>query len=238
VTFAADDRAAALVFSDVLDDALRIEGEDGRHLQRVRRLRAGERVTVADGAGRWRPYAIESVDPDRLDLRACGAAQADPRLTPRLTVAFALTKGDHPELVVQKVTELGVDRVVPMLTSRSVVRRRGPTGVDRLRRIAREAAAQSRRARIPTIDDVTSFATVAAGAGVLVADRDGHPPESVPEPPNGEWIVLVGPEGGFDDSERLALAELPRLAVGPHVLRAETAAIAAAAVLTTRRRPA
>jgi 16S rRNA (uracil1498-N3)-methyltransferase len=159
-------------------------------------------------------------------------------LTPRLTVAFSLTKGDHPEIVVQKVTELGADRVVPMLTSRSVARRHGPTGIDRLRRVAREAAAQARRARIPTIDDVTSLAAVAAGLGVLVADREGDAPESLPVPPGGEWIVLVGPEGGFDEAERLALAELPRLAVGPHVLRAETAAIAAAAVLTPRRRPA
>jgi 16S rRNA (uracil1498-N3)-methyltransferase len=238
VAFAADDLAAALVFSDDLDDAVRIEGEDGRHLQRVRRLRAGERVTVADGSGRWRPYGIESVDRGRLELLACGAVQSEPQLTPRLTVAFSLTKGDHPELVVQKVTELGVDRVVPMLTSRSIARRGGPTGVERLRRVAREAAAQSRRARIPTIDDVTPLAAVAAGAGVLVADRDGQPPESVPDPPDGEWIVLVGPEGGFDDAERLALADVPRLAVGPHVLRAETAAIAAAAVLTPRRRSA
>ena len=132
-----------------------VGGEDGHHLARVLRLRAGETVTAADGSGVWRPYRVAEVAAAGVQLEAAGDIQQEPAPSPRLAVAFALTKGDKPELVVQKLTELGVDRIVPVLAERSVSRPdpdRAAAAAERWRRIAREAARQCRRATLPAIE--------------------------------------------------------------------------------------
>jgi 16S rRNA (uracil1498-N3)-methyltransferase len=233
-------RATAHVYLDRLDDTAVVEGGDAHHLRRVRRVRAGEVLTAADGYGRWRTYDVVAATGERLDLVATTGLVHEPRLAPQLTVAFALTKGDRPEVVVQKLTELGVDRVLLVRAARSVVRwndDRAAAALDRLRRIAREAGAQSRRARLPVVDGVIDVADLAGRAGLVLADPRGRPAAEVPWPPGGDWVVAVGPEGGFDDAELARLGAAPRLAVGPHVLRAETAAVAAAAALAGCRRP-
>jgi 16S rRNA (uracil1498-N3)-methyltransferase len=226
--------AAAHVFVESLDDELAVVGEDGHHLQRVRRLRDHERVTASDGRGSWRTYEIVSAGRGRLGLAADGPVTREPQLHPRLTIAFAPAKGAASELVVQKATELGADCLMPVLTRRSVVRN-GPSLV-RLRRIAREAAAQCRRAWIPEVCDAASLDDLVGHPGLVVADRDGSPADALSEPNGGEWVVVIGPEGGFDPAERAAFAGLPVLAVGPHILRAETAAVAVTAAIAGRRR--
>src|SRR5688500_562389 len=109
--------ARAHAFVDDLD-VPRLDGDDQRHLQRVLRLRPGSEVTAGDGAGRWRPCLLT----DGPGLDVVGDVVADPDPGPALTVGFALVKGEKPELVVQKLTELGVDRIVPFDAERSVVR--------------------------------------------------------------------------------------------------------------------
>jgi 16S rRNA (uracil1498-N3)-methyltransferase len=163
----------------------------------------------------------------------------EPRLEPRLRVAFAISKAAKPDLVVQKLTELGVDRITPLATLRSVPRWGGgaSAAVTRLRRVAREAAAQCRRARLPIVDEPQPLASLARGSGVVLADPGGDEIGRLPQPPAGEWVLVVGPEGGFDPGEVSLLCAPHRLRLAPHVLRAETAAIAGAAVLTTRRKP-
>jgi 16S rRNA (uracil1498-N3)-methyltransferase len=233
---AAEYPAAAHVFvSDVEANELTIAGGDGHHLARVRRLHAGEFVTAADGRGRWRPYVVAGSGAGRLRLDAAGDATAEPVLVPRVAVAFALTKGDKPESVVRAVTELGVDRILPVRSVRSATRRDSRRLVQRLRRVAREASAQCRRASLPEVGDVTPLLDVATAPGLVLADRGGGAPDHVPLPPDGEWVVLIGPEGGFDPRERAALGVPPRLAIGPNVLRAETAATAVVAALAPRR---
>jgi 16S rRNA (uracil1498-N3)-methyltransferase len=243
--FAALYPATAHTFVPALDDDVTLADEAGHHLSRVRRVRAGETLTVSDGNGRWRPYAVEGVRPGAVDLHAQGAPVLEPQLEPRLVVAFGLTKGTKPDLAVQKLTELGVDGVTLLSTRRSVPRwsgSRADAAVARLRRIAREAAAQCRRARVPEIEGVLPLAELRGHTGLVVADPTGEEVARVPAPPGGEWVLVVGPEGGLDPDEAAALAspaehrEGPaRLRLGPHVLRAETAAIAGAAVLATRR---
>jgi 16S rRNA (uracil1498-N3)-methyltransferase len=233
-------RATAHTYLDRLDDDCSIEGVDAHHLSRVRRLRVGETVTAADGYGRWRVYDVAHVAGAHVVLRAVSDLAHEPRLTPALTVACALTKGDRPELVVQKLTELGVDAVLLLRATRSVVRwddDRAATALDRLRRVAREAGAQARRARLPTVDGVVAALDLAGRPGLVLADPGGAPAGAL-DATEGGWVVAVGPEGGFDDAELAAFAAAPRLAVGPHVLRAETAAIASAAALAGRRHPA
>lgn len=211
--------AAAHAF--VVDvDAPELAPDDRRHLERSLRLRVGETVTVSDGAGRWRPcrFAAGGLEP-------CGEIIVEPRPTPSVAVAIALTKGERLDWAVQKLTELGVDRVVPFTAERSVVRwdtGRAGHHVGRLRRIARQAAMQSRRAWLPEVDDLRPFAEAAAIPDAVLAEPGGERP-SLDRP-----VVLVGPEGGWSADEA---ATLPRVGLGPTVLRVETAAVAAGALL-------
>lgn len=208
-----------------LDDPV-LDDDDRHHLARVLRLRTGEVVTVADGRGRWRRCLLGPggrLDPD-------GDVAHEPQPDPPLTVAFALTKGERPELAVQKLTELGVDRIVPFLASRSVAVWEGERALrhlTRLRRVAREAAVQSRRARLPEVSDLLPLVSLLEEPGAVLADPSGQPP-SLAGP-----TVVVGPEGGFTAEERSLARGTVRL--GPNVLRAETAAMVAGALLVALR---
>jgi 16S rRNA (uracil1498-N3)-methyltransferase len=109
-------RAVAHVFVEDLDQ-LELNEEDDHHLRRVLRITPGERVTASDGRGRWRSCRL---GPSGLEYE--GISGSDDPPAPRVTVAFALTKGDKPEWVVQKLTEAGVDSIQPFVAARSVVR--------------------------------------------------------------------------------------------------------------------
>lgn len=197
-----------------------LDDGDRHHLARVLRTRPGDPLTVSDGAGRWRSCRFgETLEPTGPVVTVAAAA-------PVITVAFALVKGERPEWVTQKLTELGVDVVVPFTAERSVVRwdpARAATALGRLRRVAREAAMQSRRCRLPDVRPPVDFSAAASLPGAALADRAGQPP-TLDHP-----TVLIGPEGGWSPEERAA--DLPVIALGPHGLRADTAAVTAAAVL-------
>lgn len=202
--------------------------DDRRHLERVLRVRDGEEVTVSDGRG----AVVRCVFRRAGDLEIAGDVEVVPAPAPPITVAFAVPKGERAEWAVQKLTEVGVDAIVLLHSARSVVRwdddARATRRVERLRRVAREAAMQSRRARLPSVDGPVAFAEAAGTlVGACLADvpGDGHVgPPSLRTP-----AVLVGPEGGWDDGERAV--GLLRVALAPHVLRAETAAVAAGVLL-------
>jgi 16S rRNA (uracil1498-N3)-methyltransferase len=210
----------------LVEDVRRPElGDDDRHhLERVLRVRVGDRITVGDGVGRWRQCRLGS------ELEPVGAVREVVRAEPELTVGFALIKGGRPELVVQKLTELGIDRIVPFIAARSVVRwdtDKAMRNAERLRRVAREAVMQCRRAWMPQVESIQTFSALAARPGVALADRGGKP-LGLDTP-----TVMIGPEGGWDPEE--AATDVPRVALSDAVLRAETAAIAAAALLAARR---
>ena len=215
--------AAAHAFvADLVAPAL--DDEDTHHLERVLRLRPGQAVTVSDGDGRWRSCVWRAGG----ELEATGPVVARPRPDPVITVAFALTKGERPEWVVQKLTEVGVDRIRPFRAERSVVRwdeAKAAAQVARLRRVARQAAMQSRRVHLAEVADVTDFPAVAAGA----ASRAGLAAPGGGPPGLDRPTLLVGPEGGWSDGE-LACG-LPLVGLGSTVLRAETAAVSAGVLL-------
>jgi len=203
-----------------------LDGGDHHHLMRVLRLAPESDVTAGDGAGRWRPCRLA----DGPVLEIAGPSVGEPRPEPPITVAFALVKGERPELAVQKLTELGVDRIAPFVAGRSVVRwdpSRADRQVERWRAVARQAAMQCRRTWLPEVAAVTTFDSVAALPGAVLADAAGAPP-ALDRP-----VVLVGPEGGWTPGERAS--GLPTVRLGAHVLRAETAAITAGAVLAALR---
>jgi 16S rRNA (uracil1498-N3)-methyltransferase len=229
--------ASAQVFVD--DPAApAMADDDAHHLGRVLRLRAGEEVIASDGRGRWARTtwqeggALELVR-DAPGVGGDGTIQSEGRPAPALTVAFAPVKGERPEWVVQKLTELGIDRIVPLRSERSVVRwsgARGKTTVEKLRRVAREAAAQCRRVWLPEISDTVGFAELARLGGdgeVVLAQLSGDRPSL------RQHVVAVGPEGGWSGGE--LAAGLPTVGFGLSVLRAETAAVTAGALLASLR---
>lgn len=201
-------------------DAPELDPADRHHLERALRLRVGDEITVADGAGRWRHCRFGPV------LEPTDGVVADPDPHPAITVAFAPVKGARPEWVVQKLTEIGVDRIIPFLGDRSVVQwdeAKVTRQHERLETIVREAAMQSRRSRLPVVEALTTFDALAPRDGAVIAAPDGHPPTIAGS------LVLVGPEGGWSDRERAF--GLSAICLATNVLRAETAAIAAATTL-------
>jgi 16S rRNA (uracil1498-N3)-methyltransferase len=211
------------VFVDDLDRP-ELADQDRHHLERVLRLRPGDPLTVSDGRGRWRAVRLGAA------LEPAGEVIEVPAPEPALTVAFAPVKGERPEWVVQKLTELGIDEIRPFLAARSVVRwegERAESQATRLRRVAREAAGQCRRSRLPVVHPVVLFTEIVSLDGAALAVPGGAPP-SLARP-----TIAVGPEGGWDDAERAA--GLPDVALGRHVLRAETAAVTAGGLLAALR---
>ncbi len=217
------DEPGPFVFVDDLDGPT-LGDDDRHHLVRVLRTRPGAPLVLGDGAGAWRTGVLGPTD-----VEPTGPIRRWAPPQPALTIGFALVKGDKPELIVQKLTELGVDRIVPFRAERSVARwddAKAAKAVARLRTVARAAAMQSHRPVLPTVEDVADLAALASRPGAGLADRTGAPP-SLDRP-----VLLVGPEGGWTDAER---ASAPSVALGEHVLRAETAAVTAGSLLTALR---
>lgn len=225
-----------------------LDGPEGRHAAAVRRLGSGEALIVTDGAGAAAACVVESVmGKDSLVLRI-SRRWHEPEPRPRIVLAQALVKGDRGELAVELATETGVDSVVPWRAERSVARwddgPRGAKALARWRSTVREAAKQSRRARIPIVTEPVSTADLAAlvRKAPLAVVLDAAAPSGLTDlhlPADGDLVLVVGPEGGISNSELTTLkdagAQVARL--GPTVLRASTAAaaaIAALGVLTTR----
>lgn len=191
------------------------DDRDRHHFEKALRIRDGDPVTASDGAGRWCRCTWRS---GVLGLESAPFEIAAP--DPPLGVGFALTKGAKPDLVVQKLTEIGMASIVPLVSERVVLRwddAKAERNLERLRRVAREAAMQSRRVWLPTVEPLTMVEAV--GEPAAMADRAGVCVD------RSHTMVLVGPEGGFTDAER---AGRPLVRLGDHVLRAETAAIVAA----------
>jgi 16S rRNA (uracil1498-N3)-methyltransferase len=205
--------------------------DDAHHLATVLRLSSDEPVVASDGAGAWRWCALSRVSARAPSLVPLTDVQVDPRPLPPVTVAFFPVKGDRPEWAVQKLTELGVDRIVLLHGERSVVRWSGDRAVralERLRRVAREAAAQCRRTWLPELDGPMSLGALAGSvSSVAMCEPEGLPP-TIEHP-----VLAVGPEGGWGDGER-GLG-LPTVGLGPLMLRAETAAVTAGVLLCALR---
>lgn len=197
--------------------------DDLHHLRRVLRIHAGDSLTASDGEGRWRPCLFTG----EIELHLDGEiVDVKPARRPT-SVGFSLVKGQKPELVVQKLTELGVDTIVALSAERSVVRW-DDAKIDKQRarwhRIIREAAMQSHRVRLPMLEALVPAVEWIARPEVAVAHFGG---ESVTPDVRA---IAIGPEGGWSPAE-LAAAESRTVNLGSTVLRSETAAIAAGTLL-------
>jgi len=226
----------------IRDNAAELRGEDARHLARVLRAEPGQQYEIADGHGVYLAE-ISAVEKERVIFRVVEALETSPPPV-RLTLFAALVKFDRFEWLVEKATELGVASIVPVNAARSekglleAARKRA----ERWRRIAHESAQQARRLSAPEIGEPRSLAAgmVAAGLRYFLDEKPGAPPLAAVIPPASERrpsdsvALLTGPEGGWTDAERAAAIASGWTAVslGPLILRAETAAIAAAGILT------
>ncbi len=236
----------------MLDDARAggqylLGGTEGRHAGVVQRRAPGERVDVVDCAGVRLVGRVGAVGPEGVRIDVDDVVH-EPEPTPRLVLVQALAKGDRDEMAIEAATEVGVDVVVPWQAERSVVIWRGERAQkSRARWIGtvRTATKQSRRARIPVVeqslDDKGLVARVAAvvdagGVAVVLHEAATAPLRDVALPVRGDVLVVVGPEGGISDRETEALtaagAVVSRL--GPHVLRTSTAGPVALALLADR----
>ncbi|WP_103340847.1 16S rRNA (uracil(1498)-N(3))-methyltransferase [Amycolatopsis sp. CA-126428] len=227
-----------------------LDGEEARHAATVRRLRAGERLVLSDGAGAMARCVVEGVQAGREPLLTLAVEEhwTEPPPALRVLVAQALAKGDRGELAVELATEAGADAIVPWRAARSVAKwedgGRGEKALARWRATARAAAKQARRAHVPEVTEpVTTgeLAELVATMSLAIVLESDVPERltDLPLPDTGDVLLVVGPEGGVTDEELTALRDAGARAVrlGMTVLRTSTAAavaLGALGALTTR----
>ncbi len=222
---------------DVADGTVVLRGAEAHHAGRVLRVRLGERITVADGSGRIVEASVTSIDGEVTAAILSERFVDHPR--PSLTLLQAVTKSDKLELVVEKATEVGVERIAPYVADRTIVRwdeRKLAKAHDRLQAIALAAAKQSRSPRVPVVDPVRQGADVQTPAVVLHEGATTRLRDALPDVAPERLSVVVGPEGGLSDDEVAALEGQGAVTVslGPRILRTETAGPVAAALIAFR----
>jgi 16S rRNA (uracil1498-N3)-methyltransferase len=216
--------------------AATLVGDEARHLVRVLRAKPGDEVVVFAGTGCEWPARVAGITRDTVDLEL-GPARVDPPVAAPLTLAVALPKGDRQKWLVEKLTELGITRLVPLATARGVAEATDAAR-DRLRRAVIEACKQCGRNTLLEITAPVTPRQLVAGLApptrlVLAAPAGPPLPTATADPVVG----LVGPEGGFTPEELAVFAAAGAVParLAPHVLRVETAAVALAAALQAGR---
>jgi 16S rRNA (uracil1498-N3)-methyltransferase len=219
-----------------------ISGDDARHLTRVLRVEAGQRYEISDNSNVYLAE-VETARKEHVAFRTLEKLAA-PKPTVRLILCAALIKFDHFEWMIEKATELGVSEIVPVESIRSErgLERAAHKRIERWRRIALEASQQSRRAFLPEVSEPASLGDVVAREATYKFAFDENPntrPLNAAFPavrdPQDTVAILIGPEGGWTDDERAQFTTAGWLPVslGPLILRAETAALAALAIVNS-----
>ena len=239
----------AMFLADLADagvgDAFVLAGDEGRHAAVVRRIRVGESITVSDGAGRGIRGTVTEVEKSAVTLEVTQTMTAE---TPavRYVAAQALAKGDRGEMAVEMLTEVGIDRIIPYMAARSVVRwtlDREERQLGRWRSTAREATKQSRRLRVPIVAAPMSMKELALLAGQVDAafilhEGAADPLSRFELPAEGEVLFIIGPEGGLtgEEIEAFEAAGAKQALVSDAVLRTSTAGVVALAQLQALQR--
>lgn len=222
-----------------IDGRVTLDEDETRHLRDVLRLKTGDNVNVIDGQGGEFRCVISSVGKRETVLAIIESVDPPAKESPlELTLAVSILKGEKFDLLTQKAVELGVNMLVPLETARSEVRM-GDREKRRLRwqKIAIGATKQCGRAMVMKVEHpmtFINFAGTAPGPVYFFSERDGSP--FVSTTAGHKITAVVGPEGGWDDSE-IELAKSSGFTVvtlGGRILRAETAAISVASILQHR----
>lgn len=214
-----------------------LDRQESHHAVNVLRHRVGDAVVVFDGRGNYAEAAVIAADRDAV--RVCvDEVRREQRRPPTLTIATAIPKGKRWQLLVEKCTELGVDRILPMLTERSVAK--GEGDADKWRRWIVEAAKQARRSWLPEIAPPMDLGAVLdlarrEEAFLLLADAGGENPRAYRGllERTGQAVALIGPEGGFSPEEvaECQARGAKMICLSPFNLRVETAAASICAII-------
>lgn len=230
---------------DSLSDLERVEisGQAGQHIARVLRMRPGEELVLFDGSGGEHSARIERIQGDRIFLARLGFDPVEREAPVRVTLLQGISRGERMDWTIQKATELGVHRILPLGSQRSTVKltaERAEKRRDHWQAVAISACEQCGRNRIPEVtaplslekalEEVSSYPLKLS----LRGDAQTRPAD-LPDSP-GQVCIAIGPEGGLDQNELQALehAGFRGLRLGPRVLRTETAGLAAMAALLGR----
>jgi 16S rRNA (uracil1498-N3)-methyltransferase len=231
--------AAHFFAPDVSGEVVKLEGDEARHAVRVLRVRPGEEITVSNGAGEVvRAVVTEAGATLSADVEA---RRSEPRPRPALHVFAAIPKAGKLDLVVQKLTELGVEVIQPFPASRSVARwdpKKASAQTERLNAISREAAKQSRRAWLAEVRLPQRLETLELPKAAFVLDEEAglRLTAALPDEAPETIALIVGPEGGFEreEVETLSARGVTPASLGPLILRTETAALVATTVAAVR----
>ena len=227
-----------------------LDGPEGHHAATVMRLRVGEDVVLVDGRGTRAIGTVAVTRKDSIEV-AVSSVATEPDLSPRLVVIQAVLKGDHGELAIDQLTQVGADLIVPWTSERSVV------AVDRLEKIVTKlrqrsiaAGKQARMARFPAVADPVTTAEVvarveAASVALVLHEESQHPINDIDisvelsaRSGDGDIVLVIGPEGGLSPQERAVLIEAGGIEarLGPGVLRGSLAGAIAAGIVLARTR--
>lgn len=219
----------------------RLDLDDSFHATRVLRLRPGDPLELAGPDGRVFHSVVTLVD-ESLEARAEEEIHLQPAAGVELTVAQSLPRGKKMDVVVEKLSEIGVSRLVPLYSEKSVRRSGSGSGekLERWRRIARSAAGQSRQSRVMVVEEPVQlrdwFNRYSGTLIALTTEVEGIPLGQAVEGAAASFALLTGPEAGFSSEETRLLKEHGAVyaSLGPMVLRTETAALVAAVVVMHR----
>ena len=221
--------------SDINENTATITGEEAQHISRVLRMKKGDAVTLCDGEGYFYEAVLSDFSDKTViaDILSKRVAETEPQV--KVTVFQGVPKNPKFETIIQKLTEIGAVRLVPVDTKRAVAKLDKENKVDRLRKIAREAAKQSKRGIVPEVLSPVSFkeaVKMAAEADLALIPYEEEREMSLKKALTGKTpksvSVMIGPEGGFD-SEEIQLAKengITSVTLGKRILRTETAPIA------------
>lgn len=221
-----------------LQDPIVIEGEEANHIIKVLRMHEGENLTIFDGEGNCADGVIEKIENKTVFVKALERypSHTEPEL--KITLFQGIPKNPKMDLIIQKATELGVTRIVPVNTKRIVAKIEKEAKIERLQKIAFEASKQCGRAYVPNVSNPISFDEAVEqmkkfDAAIIPyeCEKDGKMGDVLPKGIKN-LAIIIGPEGGFEESEvkKAAEAGVKPVTLGKRILRTETAGLIASAI--------
>lgn len=220
-----------------------IEGEDVKHISKVLRCRIGEELEVCDNNNNEYICEITNIDKNQVELNILEKVDIQRESDLKIKVYQGLPKGPKMEMILQKLTEVGVDEIILVQTKRTVVKvddKKEDKKLERWERIIYEAAKQSKRGKIPTLRGVLTFKEALADMkknDFNIAPYENEKTKSIKQAIKGVNInnigIFVGPEGGFEETEIEAIEDIggQSVSLGPRILRTETASLVASSIV-------
>lgn len=220
-----------------------IEGEDVKHISKVLRCKIGEELEICDNDNNEYICEITSIDKDNVTLDILESVDIKRESDLKVKLYQGLPKGPKMEMILQKLTEIGVDEIILVQTKRSVVNvsdKKEDKKIERWERIIYEAAKQSKRGKIPKLRGILSFKEALEDMkenDLNIAPYENERTKSIKKAIKGVDInnigIFVGPEGGFEESEIQSIEEIKGqvVSLGPRILRTETASVVASSIV-------